>query len=80
MVLWALKRFSLDINLGYRIIVFITHTAVTKLFKGRNLTGRPAHWYLTIQEFNPSFKYLPGPANVMTDSLFRNVGVVTNHL
>ncbi len=37
-------------------------------------------YYLTIEEFNQTFKYLPGRGNVI-DSLPRNVpvGVVTNH-
>ncbi len=56
-VVWARKIFR-DINLGYPITVFTDHAPVTELFKGRNLTGRLARWYLTIQEFGPTFKYL----------------------
>ncbi len=53
-IVWALKHFR-DIILGYLITVFTDHAPVTELFKGRNLTGRPARWYLTIQEFGPTF-------------------------
>ncbi len=76
----APKRFR-AIILGYLITVFTDHSAITKLFKGRNITSRLARWCLTIQEFNQTFKHLPGRASVVADSLSGNVpfGVVTHH-
>ncbi len=65
-VVWALKHFR-DIILGYPITVYTDLAAVTELFKGKNLTGRLARWYLTVQEFAPSFKYLLGRSNVVAE-------------
>ncbi len=73
-VVWAFKHFR-DIIFGYPITVYTDHTALTQFFHGKNLAGRLARWYLTIQQFEPTFKYLPGKANSVADALFRNISV-----
>ena len=73
-VVWALKHFR-DIIYKYPVTVYTDHSAVLQLLKEKNLSGRLARWFLTIEEFNPIIKYLPDKANV-ADALSRNVPVV----
>ncbi len=54
-VFWALRHFR-DIIFGYPVQVYTDHAAITELFKGRNLIGRLARSFPTIQEYRPTFK------------------------
>ncbi len=58
-VVWALQHFQ-DIIMGYKLAVYTDHSPITEIFKGRNLNGRLARWYLTIQSYSPEIKYAKG--------------------
>ncbi len=60
---------------GYQLTVYTDHAALLHLFKGKNLSGRLARWFVVVDEFNPTIKYLPDKANETADALSRTVTV-----
>ena len=71
-VIYSLERFR-DIILGYPIRVWTDHTAIQNLFKHKNLRGRLARWFVTLQNYEVKFEYIPGKKNTAADALSRNV-------
>ncbi len=67
-VVWSLQ-YSRDISFGYPVTVYTDHTAVTQIFHGKNVTRILARRCLTIQQFEPILKYLPGKANTVADAV-----------
>ncbi len=70
-MVWELKKFR-DILHSYKITIFTDYAPVTHLFKSKNLQGRLARWFLTIEEFCHEIRHVPGRANVVADSSFKN--------
>ncbi len=66
--------------MGCKFTVYTGHSPITEIFKGRNLSGRLAPWYLATQVYNPEIKYTRGHSNVAANALSRNIyaGAVTD--
>ncbi len=71
-VIYCLEHFR-DIILGYKIRVWIDHTAIQNLFKHKNLRGRLARWFVTLQNYEVNFEYIPEKKNTAADALSRNI-------
>ncbi len=71
-VIYCLEHFR-DILLGYKIRVWTYHTAIQNLFKHKNLRGRLARWFVTLQNYEVNFEYIPGKKNTAADALSRNI-------
>ncbi len=74
-VVWALRHFH-DLIYGYEIRVRTDHAPVMELYKIKHLTGKLARWSLIVQDFNPTFAYVPGAVNNVADALSRYIGAI----
>ncbi len=70
--IYCLEHFR-GIMLGYKIRVWTDHIAIQNLFKNKNLRGRLARWFVTLQNIEINFEHIPGKKNTTADALSRNI-------
>lgn len=68
-IVWALKYFR-DIILGYKVMVHTDHMPLTSL-NGNDPYGRRARYQDILGDFDVTFVYIQGRANVAADTLSR---------
>ena len=71
-VVWSLKKFRHTI-LGFPVQIITDHRPVVDLFKKRAFVENSKfnRWFISVLEFNPDFKYIPGRYNTIADGLSR---------
>ncbi|KAL7292688.1 hypothetical protein TKK_0013812 [Trichogramma kaykai] len=69
-IVWAVNKFRSYIQ-GYKVEVRTDHQALTYLKTCRFVSQRLLRWSLAIQDYNVSFKFVPGKENVLADVLSR---------
>ena len=72
-VYWALRKFR-HLILGYKIHVLTDHKPICDMFKRRSFTNNLKfnRWFISVLEFNPDFRYIPGKWNTIADCLSRS--------
>ena len=69
-VIFGLKKFRHTI-LGFKVQVITDHKHILDLFKKRTFTNNQKfnRYFMSILEYSPSFKYIPGHFNTIADGL-----------
>ena len=69
-VLWAFKHFIQYVE-GRRFTLVTNCSALTWLFRSRNLEPKPHRWALSLQEYDIDLRWRAGSANLVPDCLSR---------
>ena len=71
-VIYGLRKFRHTI-LGFQVQVITDHKPILDLFKKRTFTNNQKFncYFMTILEFSPTFRYIPGRFNTIADGLSR---------
>lgn len=69
-VVFCLEKF-LEYVEGTEMTVYTDHSALTWLFKQKELSGRLARWVLALQQHHMKIKHLKGKSNVVADAISR---------
>lgn len=67
---FCLEKFNEFIE-GTEITLYTDHSALTWLFKQKDLSGRLARWILSIQQYHMKVKHVKGKNNVVADAISR---------
>lgn len=72
-LVWGLQKFR-HILLGHKINVLTDHKPICDLFKKRAFTNNMKfnRWFVSVLEFAPEFRYIPGRYNTLADALSRS--------
>lgn len=69
-VVFCLEKFMEYVE-GTEMTVYTDHSALTWLFKQKELTGRLARWVLALQQHHMKLKHLKGKSNIVADAISR---------
>ena len=69
-VLWTIKHFRQNV-VGRRFALVTDCSALTWLFRGRNLDPKLRRWALSLQEYDIDLRWRAGSANLVPDCLSR---------
>ena len=72
-IYWALRKFR-HILLGHKVNVLTDHKPICDIFKKRAFINNTKfnRWFISVLEFAPDFRYIPGKLNTIADSLSRS--------